>query len=64
MKILVTGGSGLAGKYIVDELLRHKHTVRILDIVPPKQNVWFHDVDILNLSNEVNANSSQRRGGC
>ncbi len=50
MKILVTGGSGLVGKYVVDELLQHHHTVGVLDIQEPKQNtVRFHHTDVLNL---------------
>jgi nucleoside-diphosphate-sugar epimerase len=55
MKILVTGGSGLIGKYIVDELLQHKHTVGVLDLKPPKQKVKHHKVDVLNLENVVKA---------
>jgi len=48
MKILVTGGSGMVGKYIVDELLRHHYDVGVLDLVPPKQkNVLFHKIDVL-----------------
>ena len=31
MNILVTGGSGSVGKYIVDELLTHHHTVGVLE---------------------------------
>jgi UDP-glucose 4-epimerase len=51
MNILVTGGSGSVGKYIVDELLTHHHTVGVMDVVPPKQSaVSFHHVDILNLN--------------
>ena len=56
MKILVTGGSGMVGKYIVDELLRHHHTVGVLDLVPPKQtNVRFHQVDMLVLTDVTQA---------
>jgi nucleoside-diphosphate-sugar epimerase len=55
MKILVTGGSGLVGKYIVDELLQHKHTVGVLDLKPPKQKVKHHKVDVLNLEHVVKA---------
>ena len=48
MKILVTGGSGSVGKYIVDELLQHGHTIGVLDLHSPKQNnVTFHNVDML-----------------
>lgn len=51
MNILVTGGSGNVGKYIVDELLQHGHSVGVLDLHPPKQkNVSFHKTDMLFLS--------------
>jgi UDP-glucose 4-epimerase len=51
MKILVTGGSGMVGKYIVEELLRHHYDIGVLDIVPPKQNgLIFHNVDVLKLN--------------
>jgi UDP-glucose 4-epimerase len=51
MKILVTGGSGMVGKYIVDELLNHHYDVGVLDLVPPKQqNVNFHKIDMLVLA--------------
>lgn len=51
MKILVTGGSGMVGKYIVEELLNHHYEVGVLDLVPPKQpNVLFHDADVLVLT--------------
>ncbi|HTR81492.1 MAG TPA: NAD(P)-dependent oxidoreductase [Bacteroidota bacterium] len=49
MKIVVTGGSGLVGKYVVSELLEHHHTVAVLDIKPPAQDVEFLKVDVLNL---------------
>lgn len=56
MKILVTGGSGLVGKYIVNELSHHGHTVGVLDLVPPRQQKSiFHHVDVLNLADVVNA---------
>ena len=35
MKVLVTGGSGLAGSYIVSELLEHGYEVVIADIAAP-----------------------------
>ncbi len=48
MKILVTGGSGSVGQYIVDELLAHGYTVGVLDLLKPKQpSVVFHFVNIL-----------------
>jgi UDP-glucose 4-epimerase len=56
MKIVVTGGSGTIGKYIVDELFRHQYDVGILDIVPPKRNdIRFHRTDILNLADVIEA---------
>ena len=48
MKVLVTGGSGLVGRFVVDELARY-HEVEILDLVPPlRSDLKFHRVDILN----------------
>ena len=35
-KIIVTGGSGGAGRYVVEDLIEHDYQVRILDIVKPK----------------------------
>jgi UDP-glucose 4-epimerase len=56
MNILVTGGSGTVGKYIVDELVRHNHNVGVLDIVQPKRkDVRYHCTDILNLDDVSNA---------
>ncbi|MFA6457463.1 MAG: NAD(P)-dependent oxidoreductase [Bacteroidota bacterium] len=51
MNILVTGGSGMVGKYIVDELMNRHHSVGIVDLVPPKRkDVRFHHIDMLQLS--------------
>jgi nucleoside-diphosphate-sugar epimerase len=36
MKIVVTGGSGLAGKHVIDELIIHGYDVLNVDVVPPK----------------------------
>ena len=38
MKILVTGGSGRAGQYIIPELLEHGHEVVNADRVPPAES--------------------------
>ena len=47
MKILVTGGSGLVGRYVVDELAK-THTVEILDVKNPhRDDLKFHSVDLL-----------------
>ncbi len=56
MKILVTGGSGTVGKYIVDELLQHNYSVGVLDLLPPKKSsVKFHKVDVLQLADVLSA---------
>jgi nucleoside-diphosphate-sugar epimerase len=50
MKILVTGGSGMVGKYIVEELLRHNHMVGVLDrTAPANPSVQFHQANVLDL---------------
>jgi UDP-glucose 4-epimerase len=56
MNILVTGGSGSVGKYIVEELLAHNHTVGVLDLMKPKnRSARFHQADVLNLDDVVEA---------
>ena len=45
-KVLVTGGSGRLGRFVVDALLP-RCEVSVLDIAPPRQDVRFHEVDIL-----------------
>lgn len=56
MNILVTGGSGTVGKYIVDDLVAHGHTVGVLDIVPPqRKDVEFHHCDVLALDDVTDA---------
>jgi UDP-glucose 4-epimerase len=50
MKLLVTGGSGLVGRYVVDELCR-SNIVEVLDLNPPhRKDVSHLPVDVLNLS--------------
>ena len=47
MKILVTGGSGLVGRYVVEEL-KLTHHVEILDIKKPERSLLpYHSVDLL-----------------
>lgn len=47
MKILVTGGSGLAGRYVVQEL-QTDHDIEILDLKQPAaSDVRFHKVDLM-----------------
>lgn len=49
-RVLVTGGSGAVGRYVVDELLQHGYALGVLDKVAPRQaQVRFHQVDILDL---------------
>lgn len=49
MKILITGGSGQVGGFIV-EFLAQKHEIEVLDIAKPKnENLPYHPVDILDL---------------
>jgi len=54
MNILVTGGIGLVGKYVVD-LLGHKHKVSVLDIREPASPKPFYWVDIMNFPALVHA---------
>ena len=37
MKVLVTGGSGRAGKYVIKELTKNNHEVINGDIIPSDQ---------------------------
>src|SRR3954451_10143784 len=39
MKIVVTGGSGKAGRAVVRDLLEHGHEVLNVDLVPSRENV-------------------------
>ncbi|MEU8392528.1 NAD-dependent epimerase/dehydratase family protein [Micromonospora sp. NPDC048843] len=46
---IVTGGSGFVGTHLVAELVRHGHTVEVVDQVPPQikdQNVTFVPLDL------------------
>lgn len=47
-KVAVTGGSGFLGSYVVDELLKQKYNVRIIDCSPSKwhPSIEYSCVDI------------------
>lgn len=47
-KVLVTGGSGLLGRFVVDEMRPHAD-VSVLDIKPPDQPVAYFETDVLDL---------------
>ncbi|NCF81583.1 MAG: NAD-dependent epimerase/dehydratase family protein [Proteobacteria bacterium] len=57
-KVLVTGGSGLLGRFVVDELVEHAD-VGVLDIKPPAQNVPYLNSDILDSKALGNAVTGQ-----
>jgi nucleoside-diphosphate-sugar epimerase len=49
MKVLVTGGSGIVGRYVVDELSK-AHSVEVLDLkMPHRTGFTLHTVDVLDL---------------
>ncbi|HEX9614742.1 MAG TPA: NAD(P)-dependent oxidoreductase [Bacteroidota bacterium] len=51
MRVLVTGGSGLVGRFVVRGLSR-RHKVEILDLRPPDQDdIPFHKIDIVQPEN-------------
>jgi NAD(P)-dependent dehydrogenase (short-subunit alcohol dehydrogenase family) len=47
--VLVTGGGGRLGAYVVDELVAH-HAVRVADLKPPRRDVDFTRTDVLDLA--------------
>jgi len=55
MKIAVTGGSGAIGTYVCDELTKGGHDVLCLDIVPPKVEMAFRQVDLSRLDDACDA---------
>jgi nucleoside-diphosphate-sugar epimerase len=58
-KVLVTGGSGLLGRYVVRELKAHGHGVTVLDVKPPEAGVPFIQADILDLASVTKAVKGQ-----
>ena len=46
MKVAVTGGSGAIGTFVCDELAKSGHDVTAVDIVPPKIDVPFIELDL------------------
>ena len=47
--ILVTGGSGFIGSYVVDHLIKKKYRVTVIDLIKPKRkDVRFIKSSILN----------------
>ena len=42
MKVLVTGGSGRIGRYVVRDLVEAGHQVTAIDVVPPRARVCAH----------------------
>jgi nucleoside-diphosphate-sugar epimerase len=46
MRVVVTGGSGLAGRAVVAHLLAHGHAVTNLDLVPGDPHAPFRRVDV------------------
>jgi nucleoside-diphosphate-sugar epimerase len=46
MRVVVTGGSGLAGRALVAHLLAHGHDVTNLDLVPGDRDAPFRRVDV------------------
>ncbi len=55
MRIGVTGGSGAIGRYVCDELRQEGHEALSLDIVPPGQDLPFHQVDLTVLQDTYRA---------
>ena len=57
-KVMVTGGSGLLGRFVVDELV-DRCTVSVLDIKAPHQDVAYFNTDILDLDGVSKALADQ-----
>jgi nucleoside-diphosphate-sugar epimerase len=56
MKVVVTGGSGKAGRATVRELLEHGHDVLNVDVAPPREQISrFLTVDLMELGEVIEA---------
>ena len=49
MRVVVTGGAGLLGRYLLPELQAQGHEVTVCDLVPPKGQCRFLRVDMLKM---------------
>ena len=47
MKILITGGGGFIGSFLIDTLLAKNYKVIVVGLTPPKQNVDFFKLDLV-----------------
>lgn len=47
MKVVVTGGSGRLGRYLLPELAQHNHEITVCDLLPPETQYRFLRVDML-----------------
>ncbi len=57
-KVVVTGGGGLLGRFVVDEMI-HRSDVTVLDIKPPARKVSYRETDILDLEAVTTALAGQ-----
>jgi len=62
MRVLVTGGAGAIGEYVVVELLRHHMDVTVLDLRPPQGSCTGADYIPCDLTNLASAREAIRGG--